>query len=172
MSFGVGHRRGSDLVLLWLWHRLAATAPIRSLAWEPSYDEGVALKRQKKKKKKKIFYFRQYLSLIYSFCYYYFSFSFFMAIPASYGSSQDRGQIRAAAAGLCRSHSHARSKPHLWPKPQPHLRSNPYSTPQPQQQQIWDLSVTYSAACSKSRSLTCWARPGIEPTSSDTMSGP
>ena len=28
MSYGVGHRLGSDLVLLWLWCRLAATAPI------------------------------------------------------------------------------------------------------------------------------------------------
>ena len=43
-----------DLVLLWC--RLAATAPIRPLAWEPPYALGVALekaKRQKKKKKKK-----------------------------------------------------------------------------------------------------------------------
>ena len=31
--------------------RLAATAPIRPLAWEPSYAEGVALKSNKKKKK-------------------------------------------------------------------------------------------------------------------------
>ena len=55
MSCGVGHRRGLDLVLLWLWCRLTATAPIRPLAWEPPYAEGVALeetKGQKKKKKK------------------------------------------------------------------------------------------------------------------------
>ena len=41
--------------MLWLWHRLAATAPVRPLAWEPPYAIGVALeetKRQKKKKKK------------------------------------------------------------------------------------------------------------------------
>ena len=31
--------------------RLEATAPIRPLAWEPSYAEGVALKSNKKKKK-------------------------------------------------------------------------------------------------------------------------
>ena len=42
-----------DLVLLWLWCRLVATAPIRPLAWEPPYTMGSALKRQKKKKKKK-----------------------------------------------------------------------------------------------------------------------
>ena len=39
-----------DLALLWLWHRLAATALIRPLAWEPLYAMGAALKRQKKKK--------------------------------------------------------------------------------------------------------------------------
>ena len=32
------------LLLLWLWHRSAATAPIRTLAWEPRYTVGVALK--------------------------------------------------------------------------------------------------------------------------------
>ncbi|RKM63485.1 hypothetical protein C0984_19755 [Clostridioides difficile] len=34
LSCGVGCRRGSDLVLLWLWRRLAAVAPIQPLAWE------------------------------------------------------------------------------------------------------------------------------------------
>ena len=53
VSCGVGCRRGSDLALLWLWCRLAATAPIRPLVWELPYAEGVALKRQKKKKKEK-----------------------------------------------------------------------------------------------------------------------
>ena len=47
MSCGVGRRHGSDLVLLWLWCRPAATAQIRSLAWEPPNAAGVALKRQK-----------------------------------------------------------------------------------------------------------------------------
>ena len=53
MSYGVGRRHGLDLALLWLWRRLAATAPIRPLAWEPPYATGVALKRTKKTKKKK-----------------------------------------------------------------------------------------------------------------------
>ena len=52
MSCGVGRRCGSDLVLLWLWCRLAATAPIGPLAWEPPYAVGVALAGQKTKKKK------------------------------------------------------------------------------------------------------------------------
>ena len=42
-----------DPVWLWLWCRLAAAALILSLAWEPPYAVGVALKRQKKKTKKK-----------------------------------------------------------------------------------------------------------------------
>ena len=51
MSCGVGHRHGSDLVLLWLWCRLAATALIRPLAWEPPYATGAALEKAKKTKK-------------------------------------------------------------------------------------------------------------------------
>ena len=34
MSCGVGHQCSSDFMLLWLWHRLATTAPIQPLAWE------------------------------------------------------------------------------------------------------------------------------------------
>ena len=47
MGCGVGRRYGLDPALLWLWHRPAAEATIRSLAWEPPYAAGVALKRQK-----------------------------------------------------------------------------------------------------------------------------
>ena len=53
MSCGVGHRCGSDPLLLWLWCRLAAIALIQPLAWEPPYVMGVALKIQKKKKSQK-----------------------------------------------------------------------------------------------------------------------
>ena len=53
MSCGVACRHGSDLALLWLWHRPAAIAPIRPLAWEPSYVAGVAPEGQNTKKKKK-----------------------------------------------------------------------------------------------------------------------
>ena len=54
VSWGIGHRCGSDLALLWLWHRPAATAPIGPLTWEPPYAVGATLKRQRKKKKIKI----------------------------------------------------------------------------------------------------------------------
>ena len=50
MSFGIGHRRGLDSLLLWLWCRPEARAPIRPLAWEPQYAEGVALESKKQKK--------------------------------------------------------------------------------------------------------------------------
>ena len=59
MSCGVGRRRGSDLVLLWLWRRPAATAPIRPLAWEPPYATGSGPrkgKKTKRPKKKKVIY--------------------------------------------------------------------------------------------------------------------
>ena len=36
-----------DPTLLWLRHRLVATALIGPLAWEPPYSVGAALKRQK-----------------------------------------------------------------------------------------------------------------------------
>ena len=51
MRCGVGHSCGPDLMLLWLWHRLAAVTLIQPLAWEPPYAVGAALKKKKKKKK-------------------------------------------------------------------------------------------------------------------------
>ena len=49
MSCSVGFRRGSDPVLLWLWRRPVATAPIGLLAWEPPYTMGAALEKDKNK---------------------------------------------------------------------------------------------------------------------------
>ena len=51
MSGGVGCRRGSDLVLLWLWRRLVAIAPIRPLAWKPPCAMGVALEKTERQNK-------------------------------------------------------------------------------------------------------------------------
>lgn len=62
-----------------------------------------------------------------------------MEVLATYGNSQTRGQTGAGAAGLCHSHGN---------RSEPHLRSMP---------QLAATSV---------RSLTHWARLGIEPTSS------
>ena len=45
--------------------------------------------------------------------YFLFYFLLFRPTPVAYGSSKARGLIGAAAAGLCHSHSKARSEPHL-----------------------------------------------------------
>ena len=47
------HQWVKDLAMLWLWHRLAATASIRPLAWEPPCAVGSAIEKPKSKKKKK-----------------------------------------------------------------------------------------------------------------------
>ena len=52
MSCGVGGRGSLDPVLLWLWCRPVATAPIRPLAWEPPYAAGVALKSKNEQQQK------------------------------------------------------------------------------------------------------------------------
>ena len=47
----MGHRCGSDPMLLWLWYRLAAIAPIRPLAQKlPSICHRYGRKKKKKKK--------------------------------------------------------------------------------------------------------------------------
>ena len=51
MSCGVGRRRGSDLVLMWMWP--AAVDLIRPLAWELPYAAGAALKKQRKRAERK-----------------------------------------------------------------------------------------------------------------------
>ena len=48
VSCGIGRRRGSDPMLLWLWCMPVATAPIRPLAWELHMPQ----ERQKDKKDK------------------------------------------------------------------------------------------------------------------------
>ena len=54
MSCGEGHKCGSDLALLWLWHRSAGTPPqIQHLVWEPPYASGAALNKTKDQKTKK-----------------------------------------------------------------------------------------------------------------------
>ena len=47
MSCGIGLRHSLDPVLLWLWCRQAAAAPIRPLAQEPPHATGAILKRKK-----------------------------------------------------------------------------------------------------------------------------
>ena len=42
----IGHKCGLDPVLLWLWCRPAAAAPIQPLAWELPYAAHAALKKK------------------------------------------------------------------------------------------------------------------------------
>ena len=105
MSCGVGHRHGSDLALLWLWHRLAAATLIQTLAWEPPYAARMALKKKGIKKKKidsdgevksSPFHFllvgsRNFLCCLSGLCLVlYFYFLLFRATYIAYGSSQAR----------------------------------------------------------------------------------
>ena len=53
MNCGVGHRHGSDVALLWLWHRPVATVPTGPLAWETPYAMGEVLKEKRPPKKLK-----------------------------------------------------------------------------------------------------------------------
>ena len=53
MSYGVGHRCGWVLMLLWLWRGPEATAMILRLSWEPPYAIECGPKKQKKKERKK-----------------------------------------------------------------------------------------------------------------------
>ena len=56
MSCGVGHRCGSDRVLLWLWHRLAAVALIQPLSLGTSMCAGCSPLKKKRKEKKEKFH--------------------------------------------------------------------------------------------------------------------
>ena len=77
-------------------------------------------------------------------CVSYYFFFFLRAAPAAYRSSQTKGWIGAAAASLHHNHSNTSSELGLWPTLQ--LRAMPGS-------------------------LTHWAGPGIEPTSSWILVG-
>ena len=59
-------------------------------------------------------------------------FAFSRAAPTAYGGSQARDLIGAVAAGLCQSHSNARSKLRLLPTPQLTATRDPQPTEQGQ----------------------------------------
>ena len=52
MSCSRSHRRGSDLVWLWLWCRLEAATPIWPLAWELPYATGIFCSPKKTKRER------------------------------------------------------------------------------------------------------------------------
>ena len=113
MSCGIYHRCGSDLTFLWFWRRLAVTALIRPIVWEPPDAKGAALKDKKKEFKAKRLSINKDILLAFSIndwdplslyldFFFPFLFSFFglRATPAAYGSSQARGPTEAGAASL------------------------------------------------------------------------
>ena len=57
-----------------------------------------------------------YLGRVQSFFFFFFFFGLFRATPTAYRDSQAKGHIRAIAAGLHHSHSHAGSLTH-WARP-------------------------------------------------------
>ena len=69
------------------------------------------LKELRQDQGKYIYYFVRWCLIIIFF------FWHFRATCVAYGSSQARGRIGAAAAGLHHSHSNMGSQPHLWPTP-------------------------------------------------------
>ena len=79
-----------------------------------------------------------------SFFLIYFCVCLFKAAPVAYGSSQARGWIRATAASL-------------------------YHSPKMDPSGIRAMSVTYNTAHGNARSLTHWAKPGMEPESSGIL---
>ena len=64
----VGHTHSLDLALLWLWHRLAASALIRPLVWEFPYAAHVALKKQQKKSLRKGLFTKVWSRLYWVIC--------------------------------------------------------------------------------------------------------
>ena len=85
MNCGVGRRHGLDPPLMWLWHRPAAVAPIRPLAWELPYAYGCGPRKQKKEKKVFVDWSLKLRSA--GFPLFIFNFNFFRATSAAYGSS-------------------------------------------------------------------------------------
>ena len=63
MSCGVGHRRGLDPALLWLWWQAGSNSSNWTPAWERPYAVGVALEKDKKTQKdpKKIYKRRDFI---------------------------------------------------------------------------------------------------------------
>ena len=76
-----------------------------------------------------------------------------MATPSTYGSSQARGQIGAAAAGLHQSHSYTRSEPRLQLMLQLAATLVPWPTEQSQELNLYPHGDYI-------RFLTSWATMG------------
>ena len=112
VQVGIGHRCVPDPLLLWLWSRPAATAPITpSLGTSICHGNSPKKTKNKQQQQKP----QLFLKVLYNCL---FLFFFVRATPMAYGVSQSRGWIRSVAASLPHSHSNLESELHLWPMPQ------------------------------------------------------
>ena len=93
--------------------------------------------------------------VIFQKCYFIIFLFLFMALPVAYGSSQARGQIEAAAAGLCHSHSNWGSELRLQPTLQ--LVAAPTLNPQCDTKDRTCILMDTSWVC------YCWAMTGNAP---------
>ena len=66
-----------------------------------------------------LMYYPRYPHLLFGQYFIFFHFIFFRGAPTAYGSSQARGWVKAAAAGLHHSHSNTRSRSKLRLRPTP-----------------------------------------------------
>ena len=158
MSCCVGGRCDSDPMLLWLWCRPEAVAPIWPLAWGTSICHRCALKSGEKKKS-------LYLAFILE--------GYFKDVPLSSGIYSFQQEFSSYSGG---SSAMWCIIFFLWLL----SKTSPYFIYlficlfvclfiylfSDQQQHIQAVAVTYTTAHGNIGSLTHWVRPGIEPTSS------
>ena len=99
-SYGVGHRGGWDLALLWLWPRTASATLIQLLAQELPYAASAAIKRKKNYLWIRTMTVWSHHSIVrlYSSQHpvFFFFFFFFLAVWAACGRSWARDQTYAA----------------------------------------------------------------------------
>ena len=154
MGCGAGRRCSLDPALLWLWCRLAAVALIRPLAWEPPHAEGSGPRKRQKDEKRRVS-LRNYHKKLPSKCW----------VTADSCYSCLEGFLNILFFSLY-GHTWGIRKFLGWRVKQ----SCSYQpTPQPQQHGIRATSATYASGCGNAGSLTHWARPEVEPSSSRTL---
>ena len=98
--------------------------------------------------------------IYYFFCLFVFVLLLFRATPVTYGSSQARGQNRAAAAGLHCSHSNLISEPCLWRTPElmamPATKRGQESSPHPHGPSSGSLSLSHNGNSIVYCFVICW----------------
>ena len=136
-----GWRPSSDLAWLCLWHTPAAVASIRPPSLGTSICWGCSPEKQKNKTRENIWAIRElsHHCYCYYYCFLFFVFFYFLGLYLQHMEVRKLGSNWSYSSGLM---------------------------PQPQQLRIQAEPVTYTTAHGNTRSLTHWARPGIEPATS------